>query len=125
VSNPEIEEFARALVSEVRDAAIRSCDALLEPQAASPAASRLKRFAANASDLEVIIADIVDETVFALLQAIDQGTLRLKFVSTGGREIDLTIDGRAELSGWYEGSGGWRAMFSTQRWSDDYSNLDE
>ena len=119
----EIEEFAKALVRQVRDASVRNCDSLLQPQAASPVARRWKQFVASPSDLKTLVPDAVDETVFSLLQAIDQGALRLKFVSGGGREIDLTEEGLGELSGWYMGSGGWRAMFSEERYVDDFADL--
>ena len=119
----EIEEFAKALVRQVRDASVRNCDSLLQPQAASPVARRWKQLAASPSDLKTMVPDAVDETVFSLLQAIDQGALRLKFVSGGGREIDLTEEGLGELSGWYMGSGGWRAMFSEERYVDDFADL--
>ena len=65
----------------------------------------------------------MDETIFSLLQAIDQGLLRLKFVTSTGREIDLTDEGLAELSGWYMGSGGWRGMFSEERYVDDFADM--
>lgn len=121
--SPEIEEFARTLVRQVRDAAVRNCDGLLQPQANSPVARRWRSLGASASDAGVIVPDTVDETVFSLLQAIDQGALRLKFVSSTGREIDLTDEGLGELSGWYMGSGGWRAMFSEERYVDDFADM--
>jgi hypothetical protein len=120
---PEIEEFARTLVEQVRDAAIRSCDALLQPQAGSPVAHRWKALATDSSDLRTLIADAVDETVCGVLQAIDQGLLRLKYVSSGGREVDLTEEGQGELTGWYIGSGGWRALYSAERFVDDFADL--
>jgi hypothetical protein len=119
----EIEEFARALVRQVRDASIRSCDGLLQPQASSPVALRWKSVGAPASHVGVIVPDVVDDTMFSLLHAIDQGVLRLKFVSSTGREVDLTEEGKGELSGWYMGSGGWRAMFSEERYVDDFADL--
>ena len=121
--SPEIEEFARELVRQVRDAAVRNCDALLQPQAKSPEARRWKQLGASPSDLRIVISDIVDETVFCLLHAIDEGGLRLKFVSSRGREINLTEGGLSELAGWYMGSGGWRAMFSQERYVDDFADL--
>jgi hypothetical protein len=121
--SPEIEEFARTLVRQVRDAAVRNCDGLLQPQANSPVARRWRSLSASASDAGVIVPDAVDETVFSLLQAIDQGAFRLKFVSGTGREIDLTDEGLGELSGWYMGSGGWRAMFSEERYVDDFADM--
>lgn len=123
--NDEIEEFAKTLVRQIRDASVRNCDGLLEPQANSPVARRWKKLAASSSELKTVIPDIVDETVFCLLQAIDQGALRLKFVSNNAHEIDLTEEGQGELSGWYMGSGGWRAMFSEERYVDDFSDLTE
>lgn len=119
----EIEEFAKALVIQVRDMAVRSCDGYLQQQANSPVARRWKQLTTSASDIQTMIPDIVDETVFCLLQAIDQGILRLKFVSSDGREIDLSEEGLGELSGWYMGSGGWRAMFSGERYVDDFADL--
>jgi hypothetical protein len=120
---PEIEEFAKTLVRQVRDAAIRNCDALLQPQAGAQAARRWKGLDAKSSDLRVVIPDAVDETVFSVLQAIDQSLLRLKYVSSSGREVDLTEEGQGELSGWYMGSGGWRAMYSAERFVDDFADL--
>lgn len=121
---PEIEEFARTLVQQVRDAAIRNCDALLQPQAGSPGARRWKGLDADSSDLRVVIPDAVDEAVFSVLQSIDQGLLRLKYVSSSGREVDLTEAGQGELSGWYMGSGGWRAMYASERFVDDFADLE-
>lgn len=120
---PEIEEFAKTLVQQVRDAAIRNCDALLQPQAGSRAAHRWKGLDAESSDLRLVIPDAVDEAVFSVLQSIDQGLLRLKYVSSSGREVDLTEEGQGELSGWYMGSGGWRAMYSAERFVDDFADL--
>jgi len=42
-----------------------------------------------------------------------------------GREVDLTEEGLGELSGWYMGSGGWRAMFSKERYEDDFADMSE
>lgn len=119
---PEIDEFARTLVQKVRDVAIRNCDALLEPQSRARVARRWKGLDAKSSDLRSVVPDVVDETVFCVLQAIDEGSLRLKFVSSSGREVDLAEEGHGELSGWYMGSGGWRAMFSEERFVDDFAD---
>ena len=93
--NPEIEEFAKALVQHVRDAALRNCDALLLPQAQSPVARRWKGTGVGASDLRVVRPDAVDEGAFSCLQAIDQGAVRIPFEASSGRTIDLTAKGRA------------------------------
>lgn len=120
--SPEIEEFAKTLVQQVRDAAVRNCDALLQSQARSAVARRWKSLAAEPSELRVVIPDAVDEAVFAVLHAIDQGVLRLKYLSSSGREIDLNEEGQGELAGWYMGSGGWGALYSTQRFVDDFAD---
>ena len=121
--SPEIEEFAEALVHHVRDAAVRNCDGLLAPNAGSPVAKRWRQAGGQGGFPAVIIPDAVDETVFSLLHAIDQGLLRMKFVAGNGREIDLTEEGLGELAGWYMGSGGWRARYSEQRFVDDFADL--
>ena len=120
---PEIEEFAKAVVRQVRDASVRNCDGFLQPRAASPVARRWRQLQALSSVIEEVIPDVIDETVFNLLQAIDQGAVRLKFLSSNGREVDLSQEGLGELSGWYMGSGGWRALLSEERHFDDFSDL--
>jgi len=65
----------------------------------------------------------VDETLFYLLQAIDQGVLRLSYTDESGQVVDLTEAGLGELSGWYMGSGGWRARYSQERFVDDFGDL--
>lgn len=124
---PEIEEFAKILVQKVRDAAIQSSDRELQPNAGSPVAARWRDASQHSMPdefAEVLIPDIVDDTVFYLLNAIDQELLHLKFVSSSGKEVDLIEDGLGELSGWYMGSGGWRAMHSEERFVDDCADLD-
>lgn len=122
----EIEEFAKALVEQVRDAAIQSSDRELQQNAGSPVAMRWKE-AAMDGQLETIaktlIPDIVDDTIFYLLQAIDQGLIKLSFTDSKGKMIDLEKDGFGELSGWYMGSGGWRKMYSKERFVDDFADL--
>jgi hypothetical protein len=120
---PEIEEFAKALVRQVRDASVRNCDNLLLPQASSSMAHRWKQLTASASDIRTVVPDAIDKAVCSMLRAIDEGALRLKFVASSGREIDLTEEGLGELVGWYMGSGGWRAMFSEERYIDDFADL--
>src|SRR5689334_8046996 len=99
--NPEIEEFARILVHQIRDAAVRNCDSLLRPDARSPVAMRWRDAGKQGTLPHAMIPDAIDETVFCLLQAIDQGILRVKFVTSTGKEVDLTQEGLGELSGWY------------------------
>jgi len=120
---PEIEEFAKSLVRQVRDAAIDNCARRYDPGATSLVARRWQALAATASDAAVLVPDAVDDAVFNLLHAIDEGTLHLKFVNDSGREVDLTVEGEGELAGWYMMTGGWRAMFSEQPYVDDFADL--
>src|SRR5215472_1345730 len=98
---PEIEEFAKLLVQQVRDEAIYNCDRQLQRDAKSPAAKRwrqaLKR--PKPAMAQIVIADCVDKTVSSLPRAIDQGVLRISFTASNGRTIDLSDDGLGELCG--------------------------
>lgn len=122
----EIEEFARVLVQHVRDAAIQSSDRRLQAESRSPVAKRWRKAARGATPeafARTIIPDIVDDAIFFLLQAIDQELLALNFGASNGNMIDLPTDGLGELSGWFMGSPGWRAMYAKERFNDDVSDL--
>lgn len=121
----EIEELGKLLVQQVRDAAIRSCDQLLQPGAGSPKAMRWREAMASkcAEWPAVTIPDCVDEALFFLLNAIDQGLLPLALVTKDGKTVNLAEEGLGELAGWYMMSGGWRADYSTERFVDDFADL--
>jgi hypothetical protein len=122
----EIEQFAKMLVEHVRDASIQSNDRALLPTALYPVAKRWVKAASEEAPVDfarVVIPDIVDDTIFYLLQAIDEGLLRLAFTASNGKVVDLTAQRHSELSGWYAGTGGWRAMYSKERFVDDLSDL--
>lgn len=122
-----IDEFAELLVRHVRDVAIQSCDQQLKPDVQSPIAKRWRESAAAAGGEvppNTVIPDCIDETISALLLAIDQGIVQLSFKSATGAVLDLAEDGQGELSGWYMGSGGWRAEYSKERFVDDFADLD-
>jgi hypothetical protein len=122
----EIEEFARILVQHVRDSAIQSSDMQLRTDVDGPIAMRWKDAARDGtagSVLTVAIPDIVDDVLFYLLLAIDQEVLSLSFVASNGKIVSLPADGLGELGGWYMGSGGWRAMYSKERFVDDFADL--
>jgi hypothetical protein len=74
--------------------------------------------------IRVIIPDSIDETIFQLLDAIDQGLLPLSFTSSNGTIVNLAEEGMGELAGWYMSSGGWRGLYSNERVHDDFSDLD-
>lgn len=114
----EIEEFASTLIREVRDAAIRDADLNLRPNAASATARRWRKAGPSAPPPSVLVPDCIDEALYFLLNAIDQGTLRLKYVTPDGRDVDLEREGLGELAGWYIGPEGWREQYSRERASD-------
>jgi hypothetical protein len=126
MTSTEIEEFAKLLVEQVRDNAISASDANLADGVEHDVAKRWRQSAPRAhldSVAKVLIPDVVDCAVFYLLEAIDQGLLQLSFKSSDGKTVDLPEEGFGELAGWYMGSGGWRAMFSQERYVDDFADL--
>ncbi|WP_445369946.1 hypothetical protein ACH5Y9_25515 (plasmid) [Methylomonas sp. BW4-1] len=122
----EIQEFAKVLIEQVRDSAVRSCDDQMLPNMNTPIAKRWRAMLNN-GDIEglqkMMISDCVDETLFYLLQALDQGVFNISFNASNGKRIDLSEEGLGELSGWYMGSGGWRSQYSQVRFTDDFSDL--
>ncbi len=70
-----------------------------------------------------MVPDIVDLVVFHIFNAIDEGSLRLKYVSSSGREVDLTEVGLGELGGWYMGGDGFRERYAKERFVDDFAAL--
>src|SRR5215472_18430786 len=119
----EIEEFAKLLVREVRDTAIRSSDVCLRPDVTHAIAKRWRE-SARRGRLEpiatVLIPDVVDQTIFQLLRAIDDGSLKLSFTDSQGRTVDLSEEGLGELGGWY--SGEWHGKFTKERFIDDFAD---
>lgn len=127
MSNTEILEFAKLLIQHVRDMSIKSCDQALNPRSNDPVVKRWREAAESQNSLNsiasVLIPDVVDNVIFNLLDAIDNGHLKLTFTASDGKQVDLQEDGLGELGGWHMGSGGWRAMYSKQRLNDDFSDL--
>jgi hypothetical protein len=116
-----ISSFAEALVRLVRDRAIRNCDALLTPGARSPISKHWQAVLVGKNSKtigDVIIPDCVDEVIFCLLNAIDDGGLKLTYLDKDGKSVDLLEDGLGELAGWYVGPESWRHEFSSQRIND-------
>ena len=122
--SPEIEEFAKLLVNHVRDASIQSSDNILD---ATHVIAKRWRSAGRHGDLKSIaktlIPDIVDNTIFNLLDAIDNGALKISFKASNGKVVNLPEDGLWELAGWYMGSDSWREKYSKERFTDDFSDL--
>jgi hypothetical protein len=123
MTNNSISEFAEVLVRNVRDAVIQNCDSMLHSHSMAPVARRWQQTGIDPGILRVVIPDVVDETIFTLLQMIDEGSLKMKFLTNAGNEVDLTVDGMSELAGWYMGSGGWRAQYAGERFVDDFADM--
>jgi len=126
--NIEVQEFARTLITHVRDQAIQSADIALHRPAVDPMGKRWQSAADSVPCDELIrmvIADVVDETLFFLLNAIDDGSLALKYTASNGMTVDLTIEGLRELAGCYLGSDGWRATYSHERFVEDFPDSPE
>lgn len=123
---PEVEEFAKLLLKHVRDEAISSCDRLLDPAARNAIAERwrVKMESGSCRDFaKEIIPDCVDEAIFYLLHAIDEGTLQISFTANNGATINLTVDGQSEMAGWFSGTNGWKEAYSRERFNDDLADL--
>jgi hypothetical protein len=121
--NPEIEEFAKILVQQVRDRAIRNCDTRLHEDAKDIVAARWKKLITDESSAAVIkalIPDVVDATLAQVLWAIDQELLRLIFIASNEKNADLPVVGSGQLEGWYMGHEGWRHKYSRERFIDDF-----
>jgi hypothetical protein len=113
----EIDEFGEKIIHLVRDSAISSLDVLKNDFSKDPARIKLNAYdnrVVNAV-LDIVISEIVDETVFKLLAAIDGGDLKMFFRSSDGAMHDLEEVGMGELGGWLSGEDGWIENFSQYR----------
>jgi hypothetical protein len=124
---PEIQEFGKLLVQWVRDAAVESSDMLLRSDVNDPAAIRWRTVARRGSPTDLAslaIPDVVDATIFQLLHAIDDGALDLTFTASNGKKVNLNKEGLGELAGSFLGDDGWRALYTKQRFVDDFADLE-
>ena len=119
MSGQSIDEFAELLINLVRDRAIKNCVARLSPDTRSPIGKEWQHSIGDnycsAAIQERIIPDCVDEVIFCLLNAIDEEAIRLEFLDSRERRIDLSAVGKGELAGWYMGEENWREQFSHEK----------
>lgn len=120
MSEDNVEIFAEKLVRYVRDQAIQNCAMRLDPESKSPISKHwISALSRNSMDAvrDVVIPDCVDEAVFCLLNAIDNGELRLLFAAPDGRVVDLEDEGLWEMAGRYveEDEEGWCVKYSKEK----------
>ena len=114
-------EFAETLIRCVRDPAIASCDALLSGGMKGTDGERWAEHALNPAvkdALQALLPDIVDRTLYTMLDAIDNGLIPLAWAQTTGECGLLQEIGDSEMAGWLLGQGGWVSRFSSERWHD-------
>lgn len=125
MTKQEVNDFAKLLVQQVRDIAIKNSDGqLYATNLKSPTAKRWRE-AEDKMDIkalgEMIIADTVDETIAYFLDAIDNGVFNISYNLPDGKTINVTGEIIGELVGWYLGE--WRSEYSKQRCIDDFPDL--
>jgi hypothetical protein len=110
----ELNEFAASVVKHIRDNAVRSMYTQLYTTN-SPIAKRWheQKVSGNIDRLsEMLISDSVDDTIFYLLNAIDNGDIIMSFKANNKKEINLTEEGLGELGGGYIAE--WRSEYSKE-----------
>jgi len=120
-SQNELNDFAELLMRVVRDRAISTCEAFAAGRMGGPDGERWNTVLAGRdarSAVAELIADIVDQTLFYLLNSLDNGDLPLALRRANGSCVDLYDLGRSEMAGWFLGPDGWRARYSTHRFFD-------
>ncbi len=122
----EIIEFAEKYIRFIRDETISECLSQLRNNT-SPCSKRWKKSlqTGDINDIgQELIPDIVDNALAGVLDAIDNGRIKLKYISDSNVEVDLCQEGLCEMTGYYMSSNnGWRQNFSNQRINDDFSDL--
>jgi hypothetical protein len=121
----ELERFARLLMGLVRDRAIGECDRLAQGSVRGPSGKRWQDVISQKSPqdaLAELIPEIVDQTLFQLLDAIDNGALPLHWQGEDGSVEPLSEVGLNEMAGWVAG-GDWPHEYSKKRRHDYFSDL--
>ena len=122
----EVQRFAEALMTLVRDRAIEACDRLASGRMVGPDGERWSSLLAAAEAREAVVTlipDVVDQTLFNLLNAIDNDELALSWRQSNGSFVSLNELCLEESAGWLMGSPGWRHQYSSQRFFDPLADL--
>ena len=118
----ELQRFAQMLMLLVRDQSIKDCDALAARRMGGEDGKRWRDLLADRrarAAVQELIPDIVDQVLFRLLNALDQGDMPVAWQRADGSYVDLYDLGKSEMAGWLvaRDAEGWRARHSLQRWS--------
>jgi hypothetical protein len=109
----------------VRDPAIGEADRLARGAIKGPSGHRWRALMAENTPQEVlleVIPEIVDQTLFHLLDAIDNGALPLVWRAEDGSETTLQDLGLSEMAGWLAG-GDWPNQYSAERFHEYFAGL--
>lgn len=116
----ELQRFAEMLMLLVRDQSIKDCDALATRRMGGEDGKRWRDLLGDRRAREAVqelIPDIVDQVLFRLLNALDQGDMPLAWQREDSSYADLYDLGKSEMAGWLmaRDAEGWRARHSLQR----------
>jgi hypothetical protein len=121
----ELNRFAKALMRLVRDPAIEGADQLISGRMEGPDGERWRHFVTSDDVRRALIAlipEVVDQTLFEFLNAVDNDELPIEW-RTDGSPISLRDLGLGEMAGWLMASPGWRHKYSSQRFFDPFADL--
>ena len=117
----ELDRFAATLMRRVRDRAVHECDRLASGTAVGPSAEYWRDLLDDRARriVTMLVPSIVDQVLFELLDAIDNGDLDLAWRQADGSFVPLGDLGLGEMAGWLVGSqDSWRLRFSAERSHD-------
>ena len=125
-STRELQRFGKLLMRLVRDRAIAACDRLASGEMVGPDGERWRTVLSTTDAREAVmnlIPDVVDQTLFELLNAVDNGEFPLAWRQSDGSLVGLDHLGLGEMAGWLMGSPGWRHQYSSQRFFDPLQHI--
>jgi len=120
MSEHDLDTFARLLMQLVRDRALVAIDAYIAGSMRDAQGKRWARLEGPVKEaLHELVPDVVDQVLFELLAAVDEGELPLIWDDPVRGLQRLEEVGMSELAGllWY-GEGDWRDTYSAQRFND-------
>ena len=124
MADPELTRFAELLMQFVRDRAIHESDRRFSGHLKGRQQRDWASLGVEArAAVEDCVPEVVDQTLFELLDAIDNRLLPLAWERPDGTFVRLSELGLEEMAGWLAGSPGWRHEFSAERFFDPLGDL--